>query len=66
MNDEATSQVLRIAMDTLATRIARWTCLVMSFALFAAAAWWPDWQRFAAAVGFTVLMSLPIWLTRIR
>lgn len=55
---------LKIAFDALSVRAARWATLVMSFALFGAAVWWPDWKRAAAAAGFTVLVQIPVWLRK--
>ncbi len=58
------AQILRIAYEALAVRIARWITLAMSFALFAGAVWYPDWRRIVAAAGFTVLVNLPVWLRK--
>jgi hypothetical protein len=56
--------VLRVAMDVLAVRGARWLALLMSFALFGAAVWWPSPWRLYAATGFTVLMAIPVWFRK--
>lgn len=58
------TQFLRVAFDALAIRIIRWITLLMAFGLFAAVMWRPDWVRFAAAVGFTCLVFLPVLLTK--
>lgn len=55
------SQFLKIAFDALSRRAARWVTLLMSFALYGAAVWYPDWKRIVAATGFTVLVNLPLW-----
>jgi hypothetical protein len=66
--DEATvpaySQVLRVALDALSVRAARWVSLLMAFGLFVATVWYPSWIRLAAAATFTVLVNLPLWWRR--
>jgi len=54
------SQFLRIALEALSVRAARWASLLMAFGLFGAAVWYPDWKRLAAAAGFTLLVWLPM------
>ena len=58
------AQLLRIAFEALAVRVARWVTLVMAFALFAWTVTHPDWTRLAAASAFTVLVNLPVWLRK--
>ena len=60
----APETVLRVALDVLTARAARWLALLMSFTLFGAAVWWPDRWRLAAAAGFTVLMAIPVWFRK--
>lgn len=55
---------LRIAMQALAVKVARWVTLLLSFVLFGAAVWYPDWKRLAAAACFTLLVHCPLWLRK--
>ena len=55
---------LRIALEALSLRFARWMTLLGAFALFGAAVWSPDWKRIVAAAGFTVLVYLPMLFKR--
>lgn len=55
------SQFMRIAFEALSRRAARWLTLTMSFVLFGAAIWWPDWRRLVAATAFTILVNTPLW-----
>lgn len=57
----APETVLRVALDVLTARAARWVSLCMSFALFGAACWYPDWKRLAAAGGFALVIHAPMW-----
>jgi hypothetical protein len=58
------SQFLRIALDALAARAARWVSLCMAFGLFLGATWYPSWIRLASAATFTILVNLPLWWRR--
>lgn len=58
------SQFLRIALAALATKAARWLTMLMSFTLFGAAVWWPDWKRLAASAVFTAFVFLPLWFKK--
>lgn len=59
--------VLRMALDTLAQRVFRWTVLAMSFALFVWAVAKPDPWRLAAASVFTLMVHVPVaWGERRR
>lgn len=60
------AQFLRIALEALSVRIARWAVLLMAFGLFGASVWWPDWKRLVAAAGFTVLVWLPMLFKKER
>ena len=55
---------LAIALRILADRAARWVSLCMSFALFAYGAWRLEPWSVACAVGFTVLVQVPLWWQR--
>lgn len=56
------AQFLRVALDALSRRAARWVAMLAAFTLFGAAVWWPSWQRLAAASAFTILVHIPLWL----
>jgi hypothetical protein len=56
------AQFLRIALDALSRRAARWLAMGMAFALFSAAVWKPHWGRLAAAAAFTLLVHFPLWI----
>jgi len=56
--------LLRYSINVLANRAARWVTLLLSFSLFAAAVWYPDWKRLAAASAFTVLVHVPLWMRK--
>ena len=58
------SQFLRIALEALSVRMGRWVALLMSFTLFGAAVYYPDWKRLAAAAGFTLFVWLPMPLKK--
>ena len=58
------SQFLRIALDALSVRAARWLTLLFSFGLFAATLYRPSWLRLATAAAFTMLVHLPLWWKR--
>lgn len=62
--DLSHAQFLRIALDALSARAARWVAMLLSFGLFAAACWAPSWTRLAIAATFTVLVHLPLWWRR--
>lgn len=55
------SQVLRVALDVLSVRVARWATLVMAGGFFGATIWKPSWIRLATAATFTILVNLPLW-----
>jgi hypothetical protein len=57
----APETVLRVALDVLTARAARWLSLLMSFTLFGAAVYYPDWKRLAAAGGFALVIHAPMW-----
>ena len=58
------SQFLRIALDALSARAARWVALGMAFGLFGVTTWKPSWIRLATSATFTVLCTLPLWWRR--
>lgn len=58
------SQFLRIAMEVLSRKAARWCAMFMSFTLFGAACWWPNWGRLTAAAAFTILVHVPLWIRK--
>lgn len=58
------AQLVRVSLDLLSARAARWVTLLMAFGLFAFAAWAPSWVRLAIAATFTVLVHLPLWLRK--
>ena len=60
------AQFLRIALDALSVRAARWLTLVLSFALFGYASLEPTWPRLAIAATFTALVHCPLWLRKDR
>lgn len=55
------AQFLRIALDALSVRAARWLTLILSFALFGYAILEPSWIRLAIAAAFTILVHVPLW-----
>lgn len=55
------AQFLRIALDALSVRAARWLTLVLSFALFGYAILEPSWIRLVIAATFTALVHVPLW-----
>ena len=60
------AQFLRIALDALSARAARWLTLVLSFALFGYAILEPSWIRLATAGAFTLLVHCPLWFRKDR
>jgi len=62
--DLSHAQFLRIALDALTARAARWLTLVLAFVLFGYCMLEPTWLRLATAAGFTVLIHVPLWWRR--
>ena len=60
------SRFLRLALDALSVRAARWLTLILSFALFGYASLEPTWPRLAIAATFTALVHCPLWLRKDR
>ncbi len=54
----------RYLMEMLALRIARSATILLSFGLAVFCVIRPSWEAVSCAVGFMMLVNLPLWLRR--
>lgn len=60
----STAQLIGLAFKGLGVHAMRAVTLVMAFALFGGAVWYPDWRRTVTAAAFSLIVLPIVWLRK--
>lgn len=55
-------RLLRVTLDAIGAHARHWATLLLTFALFAYAAYRPETLRIVAATLFALIVHVPLWM----